>query len=292
MTNAGLGALAAVTASSLFSVGLILQSDEARNVSEQDALRLSLILDLVRRPRWMLGALALFIGFGFHVTALELAPLSVVQPALAAGLLVLLAVGLQGRGTRATPKEVAGVAGIILGVVAITLTAPGRATDEAGKDSIALALGALAVAILIPHLLALFRHRRDENEGSTLATFSAGASYAMTGLTTKLFSDDLAAGTWGAALFWLGLTALVAAFALIDQTSALQRRSVVEVGPIVFVIPVVVPVLLAPALVGEGWANAPHGVAPLLLSLLVVCVAAALLGGSSTVAGATAAQEQ
>jgi hypothetical protein len=292
MTNAGLGALSAVTASSLFSVGLILQSDEASNVSEEAALRLSLILELVRRPRWMLGGAVIVIGFGFHVTALTLAPISVVQPALAAGLLVLLAAGLQGRGKRVTSRELAGVAGIILGVVAVTLTAPGRATDDANYESIGLALGALAVAILIPHLLALFRKRRDETEGGLLATFSAGASYAMTGLTTKLFSDDLAEGLWGSAVFWLVVTGLVAAFALVDQTSALQRRSVVEVGPIVFVIPVVVPVLLAPALVGEGWANAPHGVAPLLLSLAVVCLGAAALAGSSTVASATAAPEQ
>jgi hypothetical protein len=114
----------------------------------------------------------------------------------------------------------------------------------------------------------------------------------MTGLTTKLFSDDLADDLWGSAVFWLAVTGLVAAVALVDQTSALQRRSVVEVGPIVFVIPVVVPVLLAPALVGEGWTNAPHGVAPLVLSLLVVCLGAAALAGSSTVAGAAAPAEQ
>jgi drug/metabolite transporter (DMT)-like permease len=292
MTSAGFGALAAVTASSLFSVGLVLQSDEARKVPEKAALGLSFLLQLARRPRWLLGALVILIGFGFHVTALTLAPISVVQPALAAGLLVLLAVGLKGRGGRATPKEIAGVAGIILGVVAVTVTAPARATDDAGDESIALALGALAVAIFIPHVLALVRSRRDENEGGLLATFSAGASYAMTGLTTKLFSDDLADELWVSAWFWLGITALVAAFALVDQTTALQRRTVVEVGPIVFVIPVVIPVLLAPALVGEGWSNAPHGVAPLVLSLLLVCVSAAALAGSPTVAHAAAAPEQ
>jgi hypothetical protein len=59
----------------------------------------------------------------------------------------------------------------------------------------------------------------------------------------------------------------------------------------VFVIPVVVPVLLAPALVGEGWSDAPYGVGPLVASLAVVCLAAAALGGSSTVASAAAAPE-
>lgn len=291
MTSSGWGALAAVTASSLFSVGLVLQSVDARKVSENEAFRLTILLDLVRRPRWILGGVAILIGFGFHVGALALAPISVVQPALAAGLLVLLAEGLRNSTDRATPKEIAGVAGIILGIVALTVTAPGRSTDEASNWSIALGLGALALAVLIPHFFALLRMRRDEHEGGLLATFAAGASYAMTGLTTKLFSDDLVAGAWLAGLFWLAVTAAVATLALIDQTSALQRRSVVEVGPIVFVVPVVVPVLLAPALVGEGWGGAPYGVAPLLASLIVVCLAAAALGGSTTVASAGSAPD-
>jgi hypothetical protein len=185
--------------------------------------------------------------------------------------------------------EIAGLAGIIIGVVALTFTTPSRATGDDDPESIAIALAALGAAVLIPQFLAIARSRHNR-EGSLLVTFGAGAAYAMTGLTTKLFSDTFTADDWGAALFWLALTAMVAAVALVDQTTALQRRSIVEVGPIVYVIPVVIPVLLAPALVGEGWGSAPHGVGPLLLSLAVVCVGAAVLASSSTVAsGATPA---
>jgi hypothetical protein len=283
MTSTWLGALAAATASSLFSVGLVLQAGEARSIPESYALRPSLITQLARRPRWVLGGLVILIGFGFHVTALAIAPLTVVQPALAAGLLVLLAVGLRDPDERAGARELWGLAGIIVGLVALTFTTPSRATGDDDPESIAIALAALGAAVLIPQILAIAR-TRHHREGSLLVTFGAGAAYAMTGLTTKLFSDNFTADDWTAALFWLALTATVAAVALVDQTTALQRRSIIEVGPIVYVIPVVVPVLLAPALVGEGWGNAPHGVAPLLLSLAVVCVGAAVLAGSSTVA--------
>ena len=57
-------------------------------------------------------------------------------------------------------------------------------------------------------------------------------------------------------------------------------------GPIVYVVPVVLPVLLAPALVGESWGDAPHGAAPLFLALVIVCVGTAALAGSSSVAAA------
>src|SRR3954470_13616673 len=120
MTSVELGALTAVTASSLFSVGLVLQAGEARTVPVRYALRLSLITQLARRPRWVFGGVVILIGFGFHVTALALAPLTVVQPALAAGLLVLLAVGLRDPRERAGPRELSGLAGIIVGLVALT----------------------------------------------------------------------------------------------------------------------------------------------------------------------------
>jgi hypothetical protein len=289
MTSVGLGALAAVAASSLFSVGLVVQSLEAITISDDHSLHLSLVVRLLRRRRWVLGGVVMLVGFAFHVTAFTLAPLTVVQPALATGLLVLLVVGLRARGRRIRRREGWGVAGIILGVVALSFTTTVRATTyKAGVTSLGLSLGGLAAAALAAHGFAVVRTRRGSG-GSVPAEFGAGVGYALTGLTTKLLSDGIAAGDWAAAGFWLTLTALVATLALLDQTSALQHRSVIEVGPIVFVVPVVVPVLLAPALFGESWSRAPHGAVPLLLAVGLVCAGAVALAGSSSVAAATAA---
>lgn len=225
-------------------------------------------------------------GFGLHVTALALAPLTVVQPALAAGLLVLLVAGLREGGQRPGARELLGVAGIVIGVAGLALAAPDRASDDTNTGSTALALAVLGVAVIVPQVFAVARNR--QGGGGLLTTFAAGSSYAMTGVATKLVSDALVEDEWAAAAFWLVLTAMIAALALIDQNAALQRRSVIEVGPVVFVVPVVIPVLLAPALVGETWDSAPYGVVPLVLSLAVVCVATAALAGSHAVATASA----
>lgn len=286
MTNVALGVLAAVTASSLFSVGLVIQGREARTISAEHSMRLSLVARLLRRRRWVLGGGVMLAGFAFHVTAFAVAPLTVVQPALTAGLLVLLAAGLRDRGDGVGRREGWGVAAIILGVIALSFATPVKATTaSASAGSLGLALGGLTATALGAHGLAVARARRGIG-GSLLAEFGAGLGYALTGLTTKLLSDAMAAGHWAAAGLWLVFTALVATLALLDQTSALQNRSVIEVGPIVFVVPVVVPVLLAPALFGEAWSHAPHGAGPLLLAVAVVCAGAALLAGSSTVAAA------
>ena len=287
MTNIGLGALAAVTASSLFSVGLVLQGIEARRMPTDDSLRLSMITQLLRRPRWVFGGFVMLAGFGFHVTALAIAPLTVVQPALAAGLLVLLALGVRNQPEQLEKRDLLGVAAIILGIVGLGVTAPEKSSSVAADGSLAVSFGALAAAALIPHALAA-ANRSGAASSGLLATISAGAGYALTGLTTKLLSDELGDGDWLAALFWLGITAAAATLALVDQTSALQRRNVVEVGPLIYVIPVVVPVLLAPVLVGEAWSDAPAGAVPLLASLAVVCVGAAVLSKSASVVAAAA----
>ena len=80
------GALGGVIASSLFSAGLLLQAAEVRASPIPDDRGLRLVSRLLRRSRWVLGGVAMMVAFGLHVGALALAPLSVVQPCLAAGL--------------------------------------------------------------------------------------------------------------------------------------------------------------------------------------------------------------
>jgi drug/metabolite transporter (DMT)-like permease len=272
-----LGAAAAVIASTLFSVGVVLQGLEARRVPAERAGRPSLVAVLVRRPRWLLGAGLMVVGFFLHTGALLLAPLTVVQPALSAGLLVLLALGARSDGEPVGARELAAVAAITVGLVGLTLTAPERTTLSAGPVALALALGALAAVALAPYAVAGLDRRRV---GALLPAVAAGAAYALTAITTKLLSDRLDGGDWLGAAGWLGATALAGLLALVDQTTALQRGRTTQVGVIVYVVPVVVPVVAAPVLVGESWASSPAGGLPLALSIAGVCAGAAVLGGS------------
>src|SRR4051794_35810779 len=264
MAALALGAIAAVTASVLFSAGLLLQSREARTIPVEHALRLSLIARLLHRPRWVLGGLVMVAGFGFHVGALALAPLAVVQPSLAAGLVVLVIAGARAERQRITRREAVAVVVISLGVAGVTLTASEQEGITAGPGRIALALGPLALVALLPHALARVGHRPA---GSLAPTLGAGAAYALTGLTTNFISDRLQDADWLVAALWLGATVIAAALALVDQTTALQRRAAAQVGVVIYVMPVIVPVLLAPAVLGEDWARTPAAAAPLGLSV-------------------------
>ncbi len=109
MESTVLGALAALVASGLFSAGLVLQATESREMDSRFSLHLALIRRLLSRPRWVQGTLLTFLGYPFHVLALLLAPLSIVQPALAAGLLLLLVIGARTPGETVRRRDWTGV---------------------------------------------------------------------------------------------------------------------------------------------------------------------------------------
>jgi len=286
MESTALGALAALAASALFSAGLVLQATETRQVDSRYALHFSLIRRLLSRRRWVQGTVVTFLGYPFHVLALLLAPLTVVQPALAAGLLILLFVGARTGGEKVGPREVAGVVAILAGVTAMTLSAPARAAVETQTGPLLAALAVLAAVTLVPY--ALERLKGECTPGlTTMATFAAGAAYAFSGITTKLVSDDLADDRLVPALGWLAATGVIGGLGFLGQVTALQRRSATRVGPVIYVIPVVVPVVVAPFVTGEEWGETPLGGAVLIASLLVVCVGTALVSGSSSVGRAS-----
>src|SRR5271155_4504514 len=119
MVDLVLGIGAAVGASTLYSLGIALQAMDAREAPEDEYLRLALVWRLIRRARWLLGTGLSILGWPLQVLALMLAPLVVVQPALATGLLVLLLVSERMLGERAGRYEYIAVAAIVIGVIGI-----------------------------------------------------------------------------------------------------------------------------------------------------------------------------
>ena len=87
MVDIVLGIVAAVGASTLYSLGIALQAVDAKEAPREEYLRLALGRYLLGRTRWLAGTALSILGWPLQVVALLLAPLVVVQPALATGLL-------------------------------------------------------------------------------------------------------------------------------------------------------------------------------------------------------------
>src|SRR5271165_3057815 len=248
MVDLVLGIGAAVGASTLYSLGIALQAMDAKEAPPDEHLRLALMRNLFRRTRWLAGTGLSVLGWPLQVIALLLAPLVVVQPTLAAGLLVLLFLAQRMLGEHAGRREHVMMCAIVIGVFGAALTAPNRATTEASD--------------------------------LTITMLGAGLGFAWSGVATKLASDDLSQGHLGLAIAWGLSTAVASGVAVVSEMSALQARPAIQVAPVVFVTQTVVPVVLAPLLFGERFADTPLNGVPLALSLALLIGSAAMLARS------------
>jgi drug/metabolite transporter (DMT)-like permease len=275
MVDLVLGIAAAVGASTFYSLGIALQALDARETADEEHLRFALVWTLLRRARWLAGTGLSILGFPLQVLALHLAPLVVVQLALAAGLLVLLVVADTMLDERPGRTELIAVCAIVGGVAGAAACAPPTSHSHTHALTITLVLVGLGLASLLPYLLRALGVRF-----AVVTMLGAGLAFGWSGAATKLASDDLFASHLLVAGVWALSTAAASGVGVLSEMSALQSRPAIQVAPVVFVTQTVVPVVLAPLLFGERFSDTPLGGVPLSASILLLVAGAALLARS------------
>jgi hypothetical protein len=273
-----LGIICAIGASALYNTSIALQALEARDVGEEHALRVSLIGRLIKNPRWLLATGIGLLGWPLEIAALLLAPLTVVQPCLACGLVLLLWLGVTRLGEKPGRREYGAVAAILVGVAGLAWAAPERTTGHAGAGPIAIALVLVTIPVVAPYLV-----RGRASAAGTLAVIAAGFGYAWTAIASKLLTDQLSAGSIFVAAIWLATAAASEGLALLSEMSALGRRPATRVAPVMFAIQVTVPVILAPLIFEESWSGTPGGGAGIVVAVLLVLAGVVALAGSPAV---------
>lgn len=279
------GVLASLTAAVLYASGVTLQAIEAAQAPDDESLRPSLLRRLVTRRRWVVGTLCVVGGWAMQAVALLLAPITIVQPALAVSVVVLLFIGARFFGEQVRRREVVAASAIVLGVGGLVVASPSQSDSHAAPLTLAIGMAALAAVALAP--FALRGHRRF----GSLVVLGAGLAYAWTGFSTKFLADGVSTGAYVVAGVWLAATGLAASIGLLSEMTALQSRSAIRVFPVVLVVQIVVAVLLAPLLAGESWNPDPLVVVVLAVSLVVVAVATRALAGARAVGRAVAPDE-
>jgi drug/metabolite transporter (DMT)-like permease len=279
-SGVALGALTAAAASACYETSYALQALEARRVRIFRTVDVSLLTRVARRPLW-LGAIALaIVGWPIQLVALSLAPLTLVQPVIALGVLLLLVLAARILHERIGVRERVCCAGLVLGVAGIAWAAPARSTSHAGPVALAIALGALGSLVAAPYAAAA--------TGRSLAAIwlvlAAGAGDAWAAFGAKLLTDELSRQRWLAAAFFGVASAAALGAGLLSETSALQHYAAARVGPAVMAMQVAIPVILAPLVGGERWGGTPLGGAVLVLSLTLVTASGVVLTASGAVA--------
>jgi hypothetical protein len=276
-----LGFALALAAACCYETGYALQAVEARRAPAERALRPSLVAHLVRRPVWV-GATALsLVGWPLQIAALTEAPLTLVQPTLALGLLLLLVLGVRILGEHVGTREIVAVAMIIASVGVFAWAAPRDTGDVERGAGLVVALSILIAVALLPYAIALMRERRYP---MLLLVASAGAADGLAAFVAKIVAQDASAGELVAVVVWAALVAAVVIVGLISESTALQSFAATRVAPTVLVLQIVIPVVLAPLVGGESWGGTPLDGAVLGAALVTIAVGAGLLASSPAVA--------
>lgn len=266
-----IGLVTGLLASVLFNLGIALQAIEARRTSTEEALRTSLLIDLLRRRRWVAGLLLGGLGVVFEVIAFANAPFIVIEPLLSAGLLVLLAVGVKEMGETPDRRTVLGVLAIIAGTALIAWGAPSHSEQHRGPVTVVVVMGALLAVLLAPFLC-----RGTRFDTPMHANLGSACGFAATNLATKLLADDLGGGHYLEAVSWALFALFAGATATISGMTALQRRPATTMVPVSSAVQTFLPVALEPLFLTENWRSA-EGEGLLLVAGLVVMMVGTVL---------------
>lgn len=267
------GLACGVAAAACYELGYVAQAGAARAVRDAKGERPRLLLRLARRRSWLGGTALVACGLLLQLLALHLAPLSVVQPALVLGLGLLVVLAERRLGEQLGRRGRLAVAAAAVGVLLIALGGQGGGTGADGHP--ATVLGAFAGIVLLALVVAHAGHR------PSVLVLAAGLGEAWAVIAAKVAVTDLADGTLASAAGWGAAAAVAGLLALNAEMTGLQRVAATIAGPLVLVTQAAVPVLLAPAAIGERW-----GSPPAVLAGLGLVVAAAMVLGSARVAQA------
>lgn len=273
------GTLLAAVAAVLFAVGSVLQHDAATAVAREGALPFG---RLVRRPAWLLGQGALVAAAGVQVAALALAPVAIVQPMLAAGLVVAL--GLRAFHDRTMPSgtDLLGAA-LTVGGLAVFLVAarPATGAPERGPSLVAV-LGVVAIGVAA--VAAASRVRRGVIGAVVCGAaggLAAGIAAVLIAAALKVFSQHGVLAALAAPELWAAIA--MAVVAQVGAQLAFGQGVLAWSLPALTVIDPLAAVPAARVLLGEHLE--PGHAAVWLPAALVSAVGVVLLARSEEVSG-------
>ena len=233
-------------------------------------------LVLFRSRAYTLGILIAMAGWGFHVGALALAPISLVQATIAGGLVMLTVIADRFFAHQVTRREWIGVAMAAAGLAFLALTLEGGG-DEAHSDYESATL-ALFVGVTIAAGVAVAVSGRATRRAGVLFGASAGLLWAASDTTIKALSDDL--GSESAAAILINPMALL--ILLLSLAGLLVSARSLQLGPAVPVIAVTsvaanaTTIAAGPIVFSEPLPDDDLALAVRLLAFALVIVAAAL----------------
>ena len=184
----------ALLAAVLLGIGFVLQQSSAEQEPESRFLRLRILTDLLRQPRWLLGVACMIAGYLLVAWSIDHLELTAVEPLLTTYLVwaLVLAVPLSRQ-----PVKISEVTGALILIGGVTLISVSRSTTPVG-----LSFGSLshwyAAAIIagIAFAAVVIGHRHQGQVRATLTGTAAGLVFGIQDALTRQTLESLQGNSW------------------------------------------------------------------------------------------------
>ncbi|MGB6454044.1 MAG: DMT family transporter [Streptosporangiaceae bacterium] len=202
-----------------YAIASVTQQRSAAALGSGRSFEPALLLRLARTRRWLLGLIAVGIGFGLQAVALELGRLVIVEPVFPLGLLLALLLAARAEGRRLQLPEWTAALAAVAGLAAFLVAAEPSGGDRTAPAS-SLGLAALG-SVLAVALCWLAAARVATPQRALVLSIGGGVGAGVTDALTKTVAT--LAGAHGLALLGdvrLYLLAVVGLLTLTVQQNA------------------------------------------------------------------------
>ena len=183
----------------LYDLGYVLEKQALVELPPLKLTPMGVLRTATASRRWLLGFASMVVGLGLQVIALTLAPVSVVQPILAGGLIALAAVGSTVLGEQLTRRHAVALALVLGAVVAV-----GASAHTGSELSVRVPAGRFVLLILVISVAAGLAARaglggrrrpsgraRPSLSGLAGTALAAGLLYGLGALSEKAVATNL-----------------------------------------------------------------------------------------------------
>ena len=228
------------------------------------------------QSKWYsLGIIIALTGWGFHVAALSLAPISLVQSVIAGGLVLLTVIADRVFGHSVTRREWIGVGLAAVGLAFLAATLEGGGQEAHSSFEPAVLWSYIALCSILAVGVAVWGSR-TQRAGIMFAA-SAGLMWAASDTSIKAVSDDLGESVFTLLVDPLILVIFFASMAgLVVSARSLQIGKAVPVIAVTSVAANAFTIAAGPIVFGEPMPEDPLGLVVRIAAFALVIVAAAL----------------
>jgi drug/metabolite transporter (DMT)-like permease len=229
------------------------------------------------RSRWFtIGMLVALVAWLFHVAALALAPLSLVQAIIAGGLVFLTVLAERWFGFTVGTRQWAGVGLTALGLVLLAATLPSHGGAHASYSMAGMIVFESALLMLGTFLVLSRRLDSHEHHGVMLGT-AAGILFGVSDVAIKALTGSVGgAGVAGLVSPWLLTCVLASVIAFYASARGLQKGDAVPVITLTSAAANVTAISGGILVFGDPMPSDPVGIVLQSFAFVLVIAAAAL----------------